>query len=112
MARECKHLDGGPGRALSTTLDPMAGAGSAASSAAGPNAAYLAAAAEAAGQSAPGQDGPDEVGSRLECAVEELRAAHRECLEVDAEFAHEVCQFLFAVECLKGSWKARRKSQI
>lgn len=47
------------------------------------------------------------VSLRLDWAEEELREGHAACLGVDKEFAHEICQLLFAVGAIKQSWKAR-----
>lgn len=50
-----------------------------------------------------------EVAGRLECAVEEWEAAHRACLDVDEDFAHELAQIQFAMGCVRLSWCKKHK---
>lgn len=46
----------------------------------------------------------EEVAGRLQCALEEWEAAHRACLDVDEDFAHELAQIQFAMGCVRLSW--------
>lgn len=50
-----------------------------------------------------------EIAGRLECAVSEWEAAHRACLEVDEDFAHELAQIQFAMGCVRLSWCKKHK---
>lgn len=49
----------------------------------------------------------EEIAGRMECAEEEWKVAHLQCLAADEEFAHELAQLLFALGAVRLSFRKK-----